>query len=274
MTANKYGCAYLNGVVKQICQDASSRKKGTNIEFTTAKEINYEVYEPRDNRVTYALWTAAAITFYTTIPKMSYLEILLTLLLTWVSADIYGGITHMVLDHTDVIYYKIPDLWRPALEFQWHHLIPHDIVDKPVMCVLGDLNRAIPLRATAMMISGFFYGANDPIYHFSMFCMLIMSYIGQLSHRLTHCTTSEKPSFAQPFERILLKKVEHQKHHKDHGMNFAILSGMVNPLLNSMVNIIGLKTVWPYLSMLGLLTFFDCHLIAHHFVPAITSIFK
>merc|ERR1719320_678043 len=224
--------------------------------------------------VTYALWVVTAFLLYTTVPKMSYLEIGLATVICWCYSDIYGGIVHIVLDHKDVIYYKIPDLWRPALEFQWHHWIPHDIVDKPVMCVLGDLNRAVTLNIVAGLVVAYNYGFDDPIYHFCFASKLIMAYIGQISHRLTHCTTKERSSLARPFEMLLLKKLEHQKHHKDHGMNFAILSGFFNPLLNSMVNLIGMKTVWPYMAMLGLFTFFDTHVIAHKLVPAIASILQ
>jgi len=275
MTAEKFGCAYLNDVVKQMTLDAYSKKGGEEpgIEFSAAKDINYEVYQERDNRVTYVLWVFGVLGVYLTVYKMSYLELFLSTVMMWCAADIYGGIVHMVLDHTDVIYYKIPDLWRPALEFQWHHWIPHDIVDKPVMCVLGDLNRAVTLNVVAMLISGYYYGFDDPIFHYCYVCKLFMAYVGQLSHRMAHCTSKERPWFARQLELFLIEKVEHQKHHKDHGKNFSILAGLFNPLLNSLVDVIGLKTVWPYLVMLGLFTFLDCHLIGHKFVPAINSLF-
>jgi len=276
MTAEKYGCDYLNRVVEKITQDAYSKndKSKPSIEFTLAKSIDYQVYEKRDDRMTYALWVVTAFLLYTTVPKMSYLENGLATIFCWCYSDIYGGIVHIVLDHKDVIYYKIPDLWRPALEFQWHHLIPHDIVDKPVMCVLGDMNRAVPLNVVAILVSGYFYGFDDPIYHFCFACKLLMAYIGQLSHRMTHCTSKERPALAHVFELLLLEKVEHQKHHKDHGKNFAILCGWFNPWLNSLVNLIGQKTVWPYLLILALFSFFDVHVIAHKLVPEIVSMLQ
>jgi len=141
------------------------------------------------------------------------------------------------------------------------------------MCVLGDINRAVTLNVVAMLISAYYYGLDDPIYHYCIVCKLLMAYIGQLSHRMAHCTSKERPWFARQLEFFLMRKVEHQMHHKDHGKNFSILAGLFNPLMNSLVNVIGLKTVWPYLVMLGLFTFLDCHLIAHKFVPAIRSSF-
>merc|ERR1719320_814968 len=224
--------------------------------------------------VTYALWVVTAFMLYTAVPKMSYLELALATAISWCASDIYGGIVHVVLDHKDVIYYKIPDLWRPALEFQWHHWIPHDIVAKPVMCVLGDMNRAVPLNVLAILVSGYFYGFDDPIFHFCFACKLLIAYIGQLSHRMSHCTSKERPALAHIFELLLIEKVEHQKHHKDHSMNFAILCGWFNPWLNSLVNLIGQKTVWPYLLILALFSFFDVHVIAHKLVPEIISIFQ
>jgi len=276
MTAEKYGCDYLNRVVKKMTLDVYSKndKSKPEIEFTAAKSINYQVYEKRDDRVTYALWVVTAFLVYITVPKMSYLEIGLATVICWCYSDIYGGIVHIVLDHKDVIYYKIPDLWRPALEFQWHHWIPHDIVAKPVMCVLGDMNRAVPLNVLAILVSGYFYGFDDPIFHFCFACKLLMAYIGQLSHRMSHCTSKERPALAHIFELLLIEKVEHQKHHKDHSMNFAILCGWFNPWLNSLVNLIGQKTVWPYLLILALFSFFDVHVIAHKLVPEIISIFQ
>jgi len=275
MTAEKYGCDYLNEVVKQMTQDAYSKEgEGTpSIEFAAAKAINYQVYEKRDNRVTYAIWVLAALLLYTSLPKMSYLEITLATMIFWCYSDFYGGIVHIVLDHKDMINnYKILDLWRPALEFQWHHWIPHDIVDKPLMCVLGDMNRAVPLNMVHTLVAAYYYGLDDPIYHYCIACKLLMAYAGQISHRLTHSTTKERPKFARFFQFLLLEKVEHQRHHKNHDMNFAILSGLFNPLLNSIVNLIGLKTVWPYLLMLGFFSFLDVHIVAHILVPEITSL--
>jgi len=276
MTAEKYGCDFLNGVVEKMTLNAYSKNDGSmpSIEFAAAKSIGYEVYEKRDDRVTYALWVVTAFMLYTAVPKMSWLEIGLATVICWCYSDMYGGIVHIVLDHKDVIYYKIPDLWRPALEFQWHHWIPHDIVDKPVMCVLGDMNRAVPLNAVAILVSGYFYGFDDPIFHFSFACKLLMAYMGQLSHRMTHCTSKERPALANVFELLLLEKVEHQKHHKDHSKNFAILCGWFNPWLNSLVNLIGQKTVWPYLLILALFSFFDVHVIAHKLVPEIVSMLQ
>jgi len=276
MTAEKYGCDFLNGVVEKMTLNAYSKNDGSmpSIEFAAAKSIGYEVYEKRDDRVTYALWVVTAFMLYTAVPKMSWLEIGLATVICWCYSDMYGGIVHIVLDHKDVIYYKIPDLWRPALEFQWHHWIPHDIVDKPVMCVLGDMNRAVPLNAVAILVSGYFYGFDDPIFHFSFACKLLMAYMGQLSHRMTHCTSKERPALANVFELLLLEKVEHQKHHKDHSKNFAILCGWFNPWLNSLVNLIGQKTVWPYLLILALFSFFDIHIIAHKLVPEVISILQ
>jgi len=278
MTSEKYGCAYLNDIVRQKSEAAFAKKDGItepDIEFTAAKEIDYKVYEVRDNWVTYILWVILAFLVYFNFPKISYLDLVITIAASWVIQDIYGGVVHIVLDHKDVINYNIfkhLDLWRPALEFQWHHLIPHDIVDKPLMCVLGDMNRALPLNFASMLVSGYYYGFDDPVFHFCFGLKLLMAYTGQISHRLTHCTTSERPWYAQPFQFLLLDKMEHQKHHKDHSKNFAILCGFVNPFLNMMVNTIGLDMVWPYVVLLGALTFFDCHIIAHHIVPAVNSL--
>jgi len=272
MPGKKFGCAYLNELVKTKTEEVYLRTSQPSTEFATAKAINYEVYQRRDNRLTYTLWCISAWIFYITIPKMSYPTFLLTFLICWINTDLYTGIVHLVLEHRDTIHYKLPDLWRPALEFQWHHLLPHDIVDKPIMFVLGDLNRAVTLHLVAIIVSALHYGIDDPIYHFSLTCKLAMAYTAQLSHRLTHLNSTRKPWFAWPFEPLLLQKVEHQMHHKDHDMNFTILNGLFNPPLNMLAKIIGLETVWPYLGILGFLTFFDCHYIAHHFVPAIISL--
>jgi len=273
MTAEKYGCDYLNAVVKKMTIDAYSKKDKSipSIEFTAAKAIDYQVYEKRDDRVTYALWVFTAFLLYTTVPKMSHLEIALATFICWCYSDIYGGLVHIVLDHRDIIYYRVLDLWRPALEFQWHHWIPHDIVDKPVMCVLGDMNRAVPLNVVSILVSGYVYGFDDPVFHYCFACKLLMAYVGQLSHRMTHCTSKERPALAHILELLLIPKVEHQKHHKDHSKNFAILCGWFNPFLNSLITLLGEKTVWPYLFLLALFSAFDVHVIAHKLVPEIVS---
>jgi len=276
MKTEKYGCGYLNSVVKQMTMEAYSKKGSSSplpIEFKVAEEIKYEVYQVRDKRVTITVMFLGAVLFGINFRKLSWPEFVFTILFCWINTDIYTGLVHIVLDHKDVILYKLPDLWRPALEFQWHHYLPHDIVTKPVMCVLGDINRAVTPSAFVLSVSAWFNGFEDHIFHFGFACKLFMAYLAQLSHRLTHCTTSQRPWFARPFGFLLLKKVEHQMHHKDHGKNFTILNGLGNPFLNLLVSCIGLETVWPYVGMLVFMTFFDTHYIAHRLVPAVCSMF-
>ena len=52
--------------------------------------------------------------------------------------DLYTGFLHVVLDEPENI--KAPYIGQPALEFQWHHQIPTDIVRKDFSDVVGDLN--------------------------------------------------------------------------------------------------------------------------------------
>merc|ERR1719499_1492994 len=94
------------------------------------------------------------------LPSLSLLEILVTMLGVQLSSDLYSGVMHIVLDHTDTIKYRLPSMWIPALEFQWHHEIPKDITWKPFANVCGDLNRAFGANIISYLVSYYYLGPN------------------------------------------------------------------------------------------------------------------
>ena len=52
--------------------------------------------------------------------------------------DFYGGVLHHVLDEPANL--ELPIIGTACLEFQWHHIIPHDISSEPWFDVIGALN--------------------------------------------------------------------------------------------------------------------------------------
>ena len=85
------------------------------------------------------MYVTMSVFFLTLAPSWKYSLFCLALMFVYV--DLYGGILHIVLDNPEFL--RLPLIGTGALEFQWHHTIPDDIVSKTYAEVCGDLNTAM-----------------------------------------------------------------------------------------------------------------------------------
>ena len=186
--------------------------------------------------------------------------LLASLALWTVFMDFYGAVLHVVLDTPDFIW--LPAIGEGALEFQWHHSIPRDIVSKDFLEVCGDLNWVCFLHlAWHLYLFGLpmqCHAANT-----LLGVKLLMAYLGQWSHRMAHELDSNRPAWVKIGQRIglLLPPEVHQGHHTSYDDGFPILNGLTLNLVR------GLRRVMPdpraWLVLFAVLSLGDVYALTH-----------
>merc|ERR1719361_1810832 len=72
-----------------------------------------------------------------------------------------------------------------------------------------------------------------------VFLSFFMTQLMMFSHRWSHMRNSDKPFLAHFLQKtgIIMSDAHHHKHHTTYDCNFAIFSGLCNPILNHVVKI-------------------------------------
>jgi hypothetical protein len=91
-----------------------------------------DVYHRR-NRYVVAAYCALAVWLLSQTPSILFL--VGAFAMQWLSVDFYGAVLHVVLDTPEFI--RLPLIGPGALEFQFHHSLPGDIVSKDFVEVSG-----------------------------------------------------------------------------------------------------------------------------------------
>jgi len=169
----------------------------------------------------------------------------------WLYCDVYSGVLHIVLDNP--LNIELPLVGQGALEFQWHHLIPTDISQKPFLEVCGDLN----LPAVASLSVYCYFAPFDPLLHYLAALKIFNAYYGQFSHRMAHTMANKRPEWVKWMQKngLLLTAADHWLHHTTYNDNFAINSGITNQIINSMS--VKIRSRWFWVSLWGVMSFFD-----------------
>lgn len=193
-----------------------------------------------------------------------------SLAIMWVVVDVYGAVLHVVLDEPAFINAPIiKDLIGPAaLEFQWHHTIPRDIVSKSFLEVCGDLNLTVALHLVwHVMIWGF----NSPLANAMAGAKIMMAYLGQWAHRMAHTPDSARPAWATTAQSLglLVTPALHRVHHSgNHDEAFPILSGFTSPFVAWLLKVMPDRRMW--LLLFGVMSFGDIY-VCTRLLSAVTG---
>ena len=124
-------------VAKIVALAAEVGAEGAKVEDTALAAVRKGavVYKHRAKWLV-VFYSLVCAYWLTQVPSAGFL---LASLALWVFfMDFYGAVLHVVLDTPEFIW--MPAIGEGALEFQWHHSIPRDIVSKDFLEVCGDLN--------------------------------------------------------------------------------------------------------------------------------------
>ena len=234
-------------ITKKAVQEAEGSGKPLPLEIVHAQKkmttltAGFPVYQLRSALLVYIYAIGAACLIIRGASMIHPLTTVMCVLTMVVGYDFYSGILHVVFDHPDNI--QIPILGQPCLEFQWHHAIPYDIVQKDFVDVCGDLNVVvmilIPIYGTmldmtngvALVIGGL---------------KLLMAYFGQFSHKSAHMYGGGGSTLGTWLQQhgFMISPKEHTAHHKPpHDIDFCLI-GVCNPLIDGLRTLTANNRIW------------------------------
>jgi hypothetical protein len=189
------------------------------------------VYQKRSALLVYLYAISASLLILKGISLLHPVTSLLCLVTMFLGYDLYSGILHVVLDHSENI--ALPVLGQPCLEFQWHHAIPDDIVRKDFVDVCGDLNVVVLILAA---INLYLLDVNSGVSMVIGGLKLWMAYFGQFSHKSAHSFGTSRADLATWLQKnsLMISAKEHMAHHKPpHDIDFCLI-GACNPIIDAL----------------------------------------
>lgn len=267
----------LNARVEKLTAEAVANAKVTGKPLTTEYEYALGPMTPfRAGTPVYHMRSAVLVHVYALfgvvlvalgMAVVSPLASALAVVLVFFEYDLHSGILHIVLDHPDNT--PLPYIGQPCLEFQWHHLIPDDLVRKDFVDTCGDLNVVIPIL---FIINFYLFDAPFKqavgVYHaLSAFLRdgvtpdlsflpgipmvvggtkIFMGFFGQYSHRASHSVGSMRSPVMDWLERrgLVMSARDHYVHHKPpHDRDFCLI-GFCNPIMHAMRAVTTNNVLW------------------------------
>jgi len=272
------GVDYLNVLVnrktKEMTADATEKKTELpkEIEATVRGDT---VYHHRWRSIVYFFYAFGTYLILSTVLSGAVSPPMFVLLLAvnFFYYDVFSGVLHIVLDEPQHINHFPHNiiLGPAALEFQWHHHIPHDIVSKPFVEVCGDLNIVVAGVAALYYLYGSF---ETPVGRCFCGLKLLAAYYGQFCHMQAHNPAGRRPAWVQWAQdhRLMISGEDHMVHHRNYDQNFCIGSGLSNAYFMKVVKLLGTDpTMWRniFYAMLAVDTPIMLYMIQHSVMPLI-----
>lgn len=278
----KYGVEYLNSRVQQMVQDKAQEAKTSgkplsDIYARVGQLHGGDIYQHRSRFVTCVAIAAIAVGLlygFATLPLATTVPLSLLL---WFYGDLYSGMFHAVLDDDKTILLmdnpigKLVGIGQGALEFQWHHLIPTDIVQKDLMTVIGDLNMATIVITSINLL--WFNTSWDTLASFIMSFRVFTAYVGQYAHRMAHTPSAKRSALCNQLMAwgLILSSDTHMTHHKSYDRNFSILNGWATSFQNYLHDIlpasigVGSSAYLMFLTLLAVVDVWAIHCVFNAF---------
>lgn len=217
------------------------------------------VYVRRAVWPTYVTGTLAFIMAASGILNTGFFACLVCMLVMFLWYDFYSGILHVVLD--EPLNINAPVIGQPALEFQWHHFLPTDIVRKDFSDVIGDLNIVAILSVGWHFVFSTNRGSNHVAATLAGL-KLFFAWYGQMSHRCAHNPKIAKMPVAQFLQKtkLMISVRDHKVHHtRPHDEDFCLI-GVMNPVIDALRKVTTNRYAW--LGFFLLSTIFDIAILA------------
>ena len=165
----------------------------------------------------------------------SYVALAVGIIALYFESDLYSGVVHIVLDDPKNLgrsnYLMEAIMFQGCLEFQWHHEIPRDIVNKGILASCADLNVLVSANLIAIALVHGMPWKGDPenrLLWSIMGLKLFFGYFGQLNHLMAHETENRRPIAIRALQKrgVMLDQGKHNGHHRTYDGNFCLLGHM------------------------------------------------
>jgi len=163
----------------------------------------------------------------------------------WISVlytELASATMHLTADNE--AFSNLPLFGPLARSFQGHHHDPTFIVR------IGWIEHMGSLDVGMVMLLAFAL-CNPRAKFLGIFALMTLPlmYLMMATHRWTHCAPSDIPALVGFLQRsgVLLSPEGHSTHHADYEMNFSLLTGWSNPIINVIGRIVGVRAYsWMY----------------------------
>jgi ubiquitin-conjugating enzyme E2 variant len=153
---------------------------------------------------------------------------------TYVYTDILSGLLHVVLDNERSL--EVPVIQDLARGFQTHHRNPSSIFTMTWYEHLYTMDLPLSILFVFIVLCG------TPTHFVYFLSIALMLHVMQMSHRWAHLPSVRVPRTVKALQNVglLLDANTHRLHHRGkYDINFCIMNGWLNPLLNMFINPIG-----------------------------------
>lgn len=152
--------------------------------------------------------------------------------------DVISALLHVVLDNP---YFLDPNVAFGVIElaakgFQEHHL------DTTLICRMTVFDHLAPISTGLLAASVIGYALHNSVY-LSTFQLALTFWLClmQMAHRWSHMTHEQRGPLINKLQKLklILSPAEHLRHHRNpYDTQFAIMSGLFNPIMNRLVRIL------------------------------------
>lgn len=182
--------------------------------------------------VYYGIWEDAK--------KMGVLRLMLTGAACFIWMDCLSGFLHITLDNPNLNNY--PLIGGACRDFQEHHHNPGFLTRKAWHVFLQEVHVPVTIFVTWTLVR-----PRNQFLKVWYFFAVIGGHAMMAAHRLSHTAPSRVPLIFQLAQNngLLITAEHHSKHHMTYDVNFSILAGFMDPVLNEVVKYVDrYSTVW------------------------------
>lgn len=197
--------------------------------------------------ITMAMWVYTGI--FQDIKNMGVIRFLLIGVACFFWMDCLSGVLHITLDNPNLN--SFPLIGGACKDFQEHHHNPGFLTRKDWTVFLQEVHVPVMAFVTWTLLrprSGFL-----KVWYFFA---VLGAHGMMIAHRLSHTAPSRVPALFQWAQRngVMITAEHHSKHHMTYDVNFSILAGAMDPVLNEVVKYFPRYSVWwlPFTVFYGL----------------------
>lgn len=189
------------------------------------------------------LWSAFVVARALADGSLSAWRVLVMIAVVFLITDLLSGTLHLTLDNP--YFLDWPGLGTVAAGFQQHHNNPSIIYRMTLFTHVRTMaTPCAPVFAIGSLVHGHDHPGWCATYVTLSFCLVYM----QLGHRWAHMPKHMRGSVINALQKVslALPPAAHVSHHKapyDH--TFCIMSGLLNPALNLIIQLPGLHSKNP-----------------------------
>ena len=172
----------------------------------------------------------STLAVHKSLSHISWTDVVVDFCLGHLAADFSSSIVHLMLDNPTTLLHHNEIIKNCAIQFQDHHDKPYDNTLPPLFHILFGKSIAHNSVLFTYFIWQTISGVNFGFFGMSFYFWCVY---GELAHRMCHSLESQRFEFVKWLmkHKLMISPEFHNKHHKTYDRNFAVVSGVTEPLV-------------------------------------------